>query len=139
MSNFIVTNPANPTQTYVFGTRGRAPRFVTEGLANGTIKVPEGYVSTKDKLAAVVPRAVKTTTRKTEKLLEKLGKNLLMAKNKEIVAQRHLDEARKVREGLEAEIEAVKAAPVEVEAEQEAEEVTLAVTTVEPASEPATV
>lgn len=139
MSNFIITNPADPVQTYVFGTRGKRPNWLIEGLAAGTIKVPEGYVSTKDKLAAVVPRAVKTTTRKTEKLLGKLGKNLLMAQNKEIVAQRHLDDARKVREGVEAEIAAAKAAPVEAEEEQEADEVTVAVTTVEPASEPATV
>jgi hypothetical protein len=51
--NLTVTNPANPSQTYTFGVRGKRPEFVTDGLANGTIKIPDGYISTADKLKLI--------------------------------------------------------------------------------------
>jgi hypothetical protein len=41
--SLTVKNPANPSQTYTFGSRGKRPAFVTEGLANGTIKIPYEY------------------------------------------------------------------------------------------------
>lgn len=53
--NLTVTNPADSTQTYTFGTRGKRPNWVNEGLKNGTIKVPEGYAP-----ASQQPKTVET-------------------------------------------------------------------------------
>lgn len=49
--SFTVTNPSNPNETYTFGTRGRSPKWLSDGLANGSIKKPDGYLTSAEKLA----------------------------------------------------------------------------------------
>lgn len=115
MSNLTVTNPANPEQTYTFGSRGRRAPWVIEGLANGTITVPEGYKSAKDKAAEKVkgpkpgrkPKA--DTVESLEKRVVKLQKARRNAMNKQEVAQRHLDDAKAVVTEIDAEIVRVAA------------------------------
>ena len=110
MSNLTITNPANPEQTYTFGSRGRRAPWVIEGLANGTIIVPEGYKSAKDKAAEKVkgpklgrkPKA--DTVESVAKRIVKLQKARRNAMNKQEVAQRHLDDAKTVVADLDAEI-----------------------------------
>lgn len=45
--SMTISNPANPSQTYTWGQKGKRPNFITEGLANGTIKMPQEYADRK--------------------------------------------------------------------------------------------
>ena len=115
MSNMTINHPTDPTKSYTFGTRGRIAGWVIEGLANGTIKVPEGYKSAKDKAAEKVkgpkpgrkPKA--DTVESLEKRVVKLQKTRRNAMNKQEVAQRHLDDAKTVVTEIDAEIARVAA------------------------------
>jgi hypothetical protein len=53
MNPFTVSNPSNPSETYTFGSRGRKPEFVTTGLKNGSIKIPDGYLTAAEKIAKI--------------------------------------------------------------------------------------
>ena len=99
MSNFTIINPSNPSQSYTFGKRGKRAGWVTAGLSDGSIKLPEGYLTAKEKLTKIDPDAdpnapKRTKTVNVEKAIDKLMKKLAHAKNVQSVAQRHLDEAK---------------------------------------------
>lgn len=110
MSNLTIINPINASESYTFGNRGKRPKWLTDGLANGTIVVPEGYKSAKDKAAEKVkgpkpgrkPKA--DTVESVAKRIVKLQKARRNAMNKQEVAQRHLDDAKTVVADLDAEI-----------------------------------
>lgn len=42
-----ISNPADSTQMFTWGQRGKKPKWVSEGLANGTIKMPQEYADRK--------------------------------------------------------------------------------------------
>lgn len=118
MSNFTVTNPSNSAETYTFGTRGRVASWVKEGLADGSIKVPEGYKSTKDKIAeaaaskpAKAPKAEKSIEKRIAKLTEKMAH----AVNKLGVAQKHLVTAQADVDAFQTEIDSLKTPVAETE------------------------
>lgn len=149
MSTFTVTNPADPSQTYTFGTKGRKPAWVNDGLMNGTIKTPEGYVSAAEKAAAKTDgKPAEQTLGGQISALERrkvaLNKKLDHQKNKISLAEKHVEEEKAAAEKLKAELaEIVKSlesvqsvvapvatqpdAPAEVVAETPAQEVAAAV------------
>lgn len=45
--SLTITNPANPSQTFTWGQKGKRANWVLEGLANGTIKMPQEYADRK--------------------------------------------------------------------------------------------
>lgn len=103
-----VTNPADPKQTYTFGVRGKRPDWLIKGLADGSIKVPEGYKSAKDKAAEAqaayqATRIATITLDERETAVTKVARKLRLAADKLAVAQRHLDEAKAAHEALTAE------------------------------------
>lgn len=55
-----ISNPADSTQMYTWGTRGKRPKFVVEGLANGTIKMPQEYA---DRKIAAETKAAEPTSK----------------------------------------------------------------------------
>ena len=106
MSNLTVTNPADSSQTFVFGTKGRKPGWLTDGLASGTIKVPEGYVSAKDKAKSDKPARVESNAvTDLEKRIAKLNKNMEHAKNQHACALRRVADAKAVIDGIQKEID----------------------------------
>jgi uncharacterized coiled-coil protein SlyX len=118
MSNFTVPNPANAAESYTFGTKGRKPTWVTAGLADGSIKVPEGYKSTKEKLAeaaASKPAKAPKAEKSAEKRIAKLNVKLAHAVNKLEVAKKHLATAQADVDGFQAEIDSLKTPVAETE------------------------
>ena len=109
MSNLTVTNPADPTQTYTFGCRGKRAKWLTEALAAGTIKVPEGYMSSADKAKTAKgdkpEKAVNASVADLNKRIEKLKKAKAHALNLYAVQVRHLEEARTEVDDIQAEID----------------------------------
>jgi peptidoglycan hydrolase CwlO-like protein len=105
--SLTVTNPANSAESYIFGTRGRAPKWLTEGLAAGTVKVPEGYKSAKEKAAETAPKTPKVE-KSAEKQIAKLNKKLQHANNKLDTAKKHVASEQTVVDALTAEIAALK-------------------------------
>jgi nitrogenase molybdenum-iron protein alpha/beta subunit len=53
MNPFTVSNPANPSETYTFGSRGRKKVWVSDGIENGSIKIPDGYLTAAEKIAKI--------------------------------------------------------------------------------------
>jgi hypothetical protein len=103
-----VQNPANPSQTYTFGVRGKRPDWLIKGLADGSIKIPEGYKSAKDKAAEAqaayqASRITTITIDERETAVAKVARKLRLATDKHAVAQRHLDEAKVALDALTAE------------------------------------
>lgn len=114
MSNFTITNSSNPSQSYTFGTRGRKPDWVTAGLADGSIKLPEGYLTAKEKLAKIDPDAdpnapKKVKTVNPDKMIERLTKKLRDARNLQSVQQRHVDDAKSKLETATQEVASIQA------------------------------
>lgn len=106
MSNLTVTNPANPSQTFVFGTKGRKPAWLTDGLAAGTITVPEGYVSAKDKAKSDKPaKATSNAVTDLEKRIAKLEETMEHAKNVHACAIRRVADAKAAIDGIQKEID----------------------------------
>lgn len=56
---FTVSNPINSNQTYTFGSKGAKPTWLLLALANGSVKVPDGFKDSKDraKEAALAKKA----------------------------------------------------------------------------------
>lgn len=103
-----VKNPADPKQTYTFGVRGKRPDWLIKGLTDGSIQVPAGYKSAKDKAAEAqaayqASRITTITVAERETALNKVTRKLKLASDKLIVAQRHLDEAKDAHAALTAE------------------------------------
>lgn len=115
MSHMTITHPTDSTKSYTFGSKGARPEWVTAGLANGTIKLPEGYVSAKDKAAALsqARKAEKDKANTVADLQTKLDRLVRAAAhlaNKHSVAVRHLDEAKVALDAGNKAVEDAKAA-----------------------------
>lgn len=103
-----VKNPADPKQTYTFGVRGKRPDWLIKGLTDGTIQVPAGYKSAKEKAAEAqaayqASRITTITLAERETALNKVTRKLKLASDKLVVAQRHLDEAKAAHDALTTE------------------------------------
>lgn len=115
MSNMTINHPTDPTKSYTFGTRGRVASWVDEGLAAGTIKVPEGYKSTKDKLAEAAASKAPKAEKSVEKRIAKLTEKMAHAVNKLEVAKKHLATAQADVDAFQAEIDSLKTPVAETE------------------------
>lgn len=112
MSNLTVTNPTDASQTFTFGTKGRKPAWLTDGLANGTIKVPEGYVASKDKVksdsqTSDKPKSISINDMKRK--LDRLVKDAAHANNKHQSALRIANDAKVALDAANKAVEDAKA------------------------------
>ncbi len=111
MSAFIVPNPKDPTQTYEFGKRGKRPDWIITGLLDGSIQIPEGYKTAKEKAEEAsnttqITRVATNTLDEHNKKIAKLDKKHKFALDKVGCAERRLADEKAAADALKVEMDA---------------------------------